>query len=139
MTPRPCWHSASLCPCLGTCYHHLPKPCKRTLSWHHICNTQGGHQVLIWRQFGQPVWYYNIIRLGYIIKLYLWAPDVRRIIKRRCDFQELLKLVQHIHRIGLQLIAINYVQIIVVEIIQPPLYVHCIFSRVQAPEIEIKN
>jgi len=57
---------------------------------------------------------------------------VRRIIERWGDFQELLKLIQHVHGIGLELIAVNNVQTVVVEIVQPPFDVHRIFSRVQA-------
>jgi hypothetical protein len=64
---------------------------------------------------------------------------VRRIIERRRDFQELLKLVQHVYGIGLELITVNYVQIIVMEIVQPPFDVQRIFSRVQASKIGIKN
>lgn len=64
----------------------------------------------------------------------IYAPDVRRIIKWWRNFQELLKLVQHIHGIGLELIAVDYVQIVVVEIVQPTFNVQCVFSRVQASE-----
>lgn len=143
MTPRPWWRTAVLCPYPGIYYHPLPKPCRRILSWHHICNSseetvrlnlEGKRSKSDLGPYCTNVSY----KMTQVRILYLSAPDVRRIIKRRRDFQELLKLIQYVYGIRLELIAVNYVQVIMMEIVQPPFDVQCIFSRVQTSKISVQ-